>query len=224
MAEVTSMTAAAMETIRDSSIVGGLVNDTGRLILSDFAGGTHDSGSVVGPTGATGATGAQGATGVGPTGTVIMYAAGTAPSGWLVCNGQAVSRSTYSALYTTIGTKFGVGDGSATFNLPNLGGRFPRMDASYSTNLGAVGGADTHSHQIDGGTTPAVAQVTITDTTSPNIFMNRISTASWTSNVDLGASNGSGSPSEANGAKVIGQTQSASNDPPYLNLVFLIKT
>lgn len=224
MAEVTSMTAEAMATIRDASIVGGTVNDSGRLVLSDFAGGTHDAGSVVGPTGSTGSTGAQGPTGIGPTGTVIMYAAGTAPSGWLVCNGQAVSRSTYSALWTLVGTKFGAGDGTTTFNLPNMGGKFPRMDSSYSTNLGVTGGADTHSHQIDGGTTDAVAQITLTSTSSPNLFMNRIPTATWAVNVELGAGTGSGASSETSGAKVIGQTQVASNDPPYLNLVFLIKT
>lgn len=46
------------------------------------------------------------------------------PDGWLLCNGAAVSRTTYSKLFNIIGTRYGAGDGSTTFNLPNLDGRF----------------------------------------------------------------------------------------------------
>lgn len=59
-----------------------------------------------------------------PTGTIIWYGGGGAPSGYLVCNGQAVSRTTYAALYGVIGTRFGSGNGSSTFNVPNLVNRF----------------------------------------------------------------------------------------------------
>jgi microcystin-dependent protein len=58
-----------------------------------------------------------------PTGTVIPYAGSTAPSGYLICNGSAVSRTTYSNLFSVIGTTYGAGDGSTTFNLPDLRGR-----------------------------------------------------------------------------------------------------
>ena len=58
-----------------------------------------------------------------PIGTVLDYAGSQAPSGYLVCDGRAVSRTTYSALFAAIGTAWGVGDGSGTFNLPNLIGR-----------------------------------------------------------------------------------------------------
>lgn len=64
-----------------------------------------------------------GAIGVAPVGGVIDYAGSTAPSGWLLAYGQAVSRTTYSALFTAISTTYGVGDGSTTFNLPDLRGR-----------------------------------------------------------------------------------------------------
>lgn len=57
-------------------------------------------------------------------GTVIAFAANSAPSGYLLCNGAAVSRTTYAALYAKIGTLYGSGDGSSTFNLPNLADRF----------------------------------------------------------------------------------------------------
>jgi len=63
------------------------------------------------------------AAGAIPAGTVNDYAGGTAPSGWLICDGSAVSRTTYAGLFTAISTTYGVGDGSTTFNLPDLRGR-----------------------------------------------------------------------------------------------------
>lgn len=59
----------------------------------------------------------------GMTGTVLPFAGSAAPSDWLLCYGQAVSRTTYANLFAVIGTTFGVGDGSTTFNLPDLRGR-----------------------------------------------------------------------------------------------------
>jgi microcystin-dependent protein len=54
-----------------------------------------------------------------PAGTILEYAGSSAPSGYLLCQGGAVSRTTYSALFAIIGTTYGVGDGSTTFNLPD---------------------------------------------------------------------------------------------------------
>ena len=73
------------------------------------------------------------------TGVIQMYAGSSAPSGWLICNGQAVSRTTYAALYAVIGTTYGAGDGSTTFNIPNLVNKTVRG----SNSLGKTGGADT---------------------------------------------------------------------------------
>ena len=61
-----------------------------------------------------------------PSGTVIYVAMNAPPTGYLECNGAAVSRTTYAALFAAIGTVFGVGDGSTTFNLPDLRGEFIR--------------------------------------------------------------------------------------------------
>ena len=58
-------------------------------------------------------------------GTIKMFAGSVAPDGWLLCNGQAVSRTTYSKLFNVIGTTYGEGDGSTTFNVPDLRGRTP---------------------------------------------------------------------------------------------------
>lgn len=59
-------------------------------------------------------------------GQVCFFGMATAPNGFLACDGSAISRSTYSALFTAIGTLYGVGDGSTTFNLPDLRGEFVR--------------------------------------------------------------------------------------------------
>lgn len=59
-----------------------------------------------------------------PAGVVMAWTTDTAPSGWLLCDGSAVSRTTYSGLFAVISTTYGVGDGSTTFNVPDLRGRF----------------------------------------------------------------------------------------------------
>ena len=99
-----------------------------------------------------------------PAGSVIPYAGSTAPSGWLLSYGQAISRSTYAALFTIIGTTYGIGDGSTTFNVPDLRGRLVAgQDDMGGTSadrltgqsggvdgdtLGASGGAETHTLTI----------------------------------------------------------------------------
>ncbi len=65
-------------------------------------------------------------TGVLPSGIIMPFAGSVTPAGYLVCDGSAVSRTTYAALFSAIGTNWGVGDGSTTFNLPDLRGRFMR--------------------------------------------------------------------------------------------------
>lgn len=75
---------------------------------------------------------------------VIVYTAeATAPDGWLLCDGAAVSRTTYAALFAAIGTTFGAGDGSTTFNLPDASDRFI-IGAGSTYSAAATGGADTH--------------------------------------------------------------------------------
>lgn len=61
-----------------------------------------------------------GDSGGNPTGTMLIWPTASAPTGYLLCDGTAVSRSTYSVLFALISTTYGVGDGSTTFNLPNL--------------------------------------------------------------------------------------------------------
>jgi microcystin-dependent protein len=96
-----------------------------------------------------------------PSGAIMDYAGSSAPSGWLLCFGQAVSRTTYADLFTALGTTYGSGDGSTTFNLPDLRGRVSagkddmggtaasRLTSGGSgitgTTLGAAGGTQTHT-------------------------------------------------------------------------------
>jgi microcystin-dependent protein len=82
------------------------------------------------------------ATGGGAPGIISQFAGATAPPGYLLCDGTAVSRSTYSALFTTIGIAYGAGNGTTTFNLPNLQNRIPvgkGPDTEFDT-LGETGG------------------------------------------------------------------------------------
>lgn len=88
-----------------------------------------------------------------PSGAVQAFAMSTAPNGWLKCNGQAVSRTTYAALFSAIGTTYGSGDGSTTFNLPDLRGEFVRgWDDSRGVDSGRTMGStqDDAMQQITG--------------------------------------------------------------------------
>ena len=81
------------------------------------------------------------ANGMNP-GVIEAYAGSTAPEGYLLCNGQAVSRTTYAYLYAKIGTTYGAGDGSTTFNIPNLNGKVVvGKDSSNFSVLGGTGGS-----------------------------------------------------------------------------------
>jgi|TARA_E500000318_G_scaffold97577_1_gene98437 microcystin-dependent protein len=75
-------------------------------------------------------------------GTIKPWGKATAPSGYLLCDGSAVSRSTYADLFAVISTTYGAGDSSTTFNVPDLQGKFPQ-GKSGTTNLATTGGANT---------------------------------------------------------------------------------
>jgi len=77
-----------------------------------------------------------------PTATIIPWTDSSVPSGYLECNGSAVSRTTYSALFAIVGTTYGSGDGSSTFNVPNLSDNTP-VGKSNNKALGSTGGANT---------------------------------------------------------------------------------
>jgi microcystin-dependent protein len=176
MASVRAFTAERMQQIEDTTVVGGLVDSTGHLLLTTRAGDSIDAGSTVGPVGpqglqgvpgaagapgvagapgaagpqgvpgVTGPPGADGSTGI-PAGHIALWAADVAPPNWLLCDGAVVSRTTYASLFAAIGTKYGVGDGSTTFGLPNLKGQTPVGKDAAQTEFAALnqkGGEKTH--------------------------------------------------------------------------------
>tara|TARA_R100000995_G_scaffold40201_1_gene18658 strand:- start:2114 stop:2680 length:567 start_codon:yes stop_codon:yes gene_type:complete len=77
-----------------------------------------------------------------PTATIVPWSASSVPTGFLECNGAAVSRSTYSALFAIIGTTYGAGDGSSTFLLPDIQDNVP-LGKSGTKALASTGGANT---------------------------------------------------------------------------------
>jgi microcystin-dependent protein len=103
------------------------------------------------------------------TGSIIWVAYNTAPAGYLKANGAAVSRSTYATLFSAIGTTFGSGDGSTTFNLPNIRGRFIRawddgmgLDAGRVFGSGQADEFKTHTHSLEGRTDMTYATGSVT--------------------------------------------------------------
>jgi microcystin-dependent protein len=134
------------------------------------------------------------------TASIVMFAASSAPAGWLICDGSAVSRTTYATLFATIGTTYGVGDGSTTFNIPNFQANIPAGyksgDANFGT-LGQTGGAKT-------------------TTFTPNVTGSPVGGNNQVNNV----SSGSSTPL----VSVAGASTTINILPPYLTLNFIIKT
>jgi microcystin-dependent protein len=146
MATIVTYNEDRTQEIIDGTTVDGNVDTNGKLILERRIGTTFDAGAVIGPQGFQGP-------GTPPPGAQIMlYAGSVAPLGWLFCDGSAVSRVNFSELFTIIGTTYGPGDGTTTFNLPDFRGRIPvGRDATQTEfdTLGEQGGEKTHLLTIE---------------------------------------------------------------------------
>lgn len=163
------------------------------------------------------------------TGDLKMTAASTpGQAGWLLCDGTAYSRTDYADLFASIGTTFGVGDGSTTFNVPNFQGQVPAGASATDTDfqLGKTVGAKTNSHNhtlSDSG----YAQVSLGAVSNNAVKMRRVNTPTWTSAVQTtNATGGSGGGDQTTGAALGGNTDSATPSvvQPTLGVNFLIKT
>lgn len=149
-------------------------------------------------------------------GEIRMYGGASAPTGWLLCDGQAISRTTYSDLYAVVGTKYGVGDGLTTFNIPNLKGRVPvGLDANITdfNDRGKSGGEKTH-------------QLTVSEMPSHRHQKNNPTTSGSGSNY-LAVAGQSGLSSSDDGAPFLTNTggdTAHENMPPYVIVNYIIKT
>lgn len=148
MAKVTGFTAERMLAIENSTIVSGQTTPQGRLLLNTRAGAQVDAGPLPVSTvpGPKGDTGLQGDSSL-PAGSISLWTGDADPPNWLICDGRAISRTLYPSLFAAIGTKYGIGDGSTTFNIPNLSGKAPVGKDVAQTEfsvLGKIGGEKLH--------------------------------------------------------------------------------
>jgi microcystin-dependent protein len=164
------------------------------------------------------------------TGTIVPWSSASVPTGFLECDGAAVSRSTYSALFAVVGTTYGAGDGASTFNLPNLADNVA-MGKSGTKALASTGGANTvaASGTVGGSTANAslsTAQLAshnhlITGQTFGTAFNTRFEATmgggSYTGNRGDG-----GAHSHNMSATFSGSATSVVQ--PYLTLLYIIKT
>lgn len=161
------------------------------------------------------------------TGDLKISARDTVPDGWLNCDGAAVNRTTYQALFMAIGTTYGVGDGSTTFNVPDMRDRFP-VGSSGTKAVGSTGGSTSMAH-----THPITNQAGHTHTltlSDPNMPTAANTTTGGTavrltggaSHVHAGSTADSGGSHDHTGNT--GAASNTSTQNPYLGLKFLIKT
>ena len=140
-------------------------------------------------------------------GAVFPFAGGTLPSGYCLCNGDAVSRSSYAVLFSVIGTLYGVGNGSTTFNLPDLRGSFVRgLDTGRGLDPGRTLGSSqadayrSHAHSI----TDVAHTHTATDSGHSHTY-------TGTNNNNQNAASGSGAASNSNVQSGAGTSVSYAN-------------
>ena len=138
-------------------------------------------------------------------GNIIAFTGMNVPSGYLVCDGSEVGRDVYPELFATIGTTYGAGDGSTTFNIPNLSGKVA-MGVSQSHPIASIGGEETHSlseyetpshyhnipeHTHDNTITATTPALSHTITTQPSFTYTRLNaTSSTLDSNDLNCYNG----------------------------------
>jgi len=215
---------------------------TGALILSGgagIAGNINVAGQIVTPTMPAGTANTAVATTAFvinnsvPTGALLMWSANSAPAGWLLCDGAAVSRTTYSTLFGVISTTFGSGDGSTTFNLPNYQNRAP-FGAGGLYALAATGGSKdavvvSHSHSATSTSTSTVTdpghrhQVGTADRDGAGSPSSTLVSGSGT-NTTLANTGITVATSTSTTVNSTGSSGTDANMPPYLAINFIIKT
>ena len=155
-----------------------------------------------------------------PVGTINMYAGAVAdiPTGWLLCDGSAVSRTTYAQLFAVLDTEYGVGDGSGTFNVPNFvtSNKFPRA-ATNDAGRGTTGGSSTH--------TLTLSEIPVHNHSHSHTYTQSSNTSGpiYSSPSSSGGFNAGGSTSNtSNDSTNAGGGAAHENKPPFLDVHFII--
>ncbi len=170
-----------------------------------------------------------------PTATIIPWSSASVPTGYLECNGQAVSRSTYSALFAIVGTTYGAGDGSSTFLVPNLSDNIT-VGKSNNKALASTGGANTTASGGNVGGSTANATLSTSQLASHNhndgVFKGSTRMYKFGPNNRFipAAGNGGGTGNAGSGgghshnmsANFTGDSTSVLQ--PYLTILYIIKT
>ena len=162
---------------------------------------------------------------VRPAGEVTMFGGATAPTGWLLCQGQSLLRTAYPALFAAISTTYGAAD-NTHFNVPDFRGRTPvGLDTSQTEFdvLGEAGGSKTHTHPLSNAGQAKISTVNGGEAA----LIDRITAASsWTPNYRAGSASAGAvatSGSAGSGTGLVGNTDSAPSLNPYRVLNFIIK-
>ena len=167
-----------------------------------------------------------------PPGVMMDYGGTTAPSGWLMCYGQAVSRTTYAALFAVIGVAFGAGDGSTTFNLPDLRGR-TRIGLDNMGGSSANRVTNAQADVVGGNAGSETHTLSATEIPSHRHTLNANSGGTVGNRLDFGNGLAAGSThygyidTDVGGRQYVGNTGGGgahNNMQPYLALNAIIKT
>lgn len=152
-------------------------------------------------------------------GVMEMSARSTVPYGALLCEGAAVSRTDYAELFAAIGTTFGAGDGTTTFNLPDMRGRFVAGVNSADPNFsvrGKIGGSKFHTHGLSDNAYALIAM------TSGALRQARIVISSWTRAVTGPITPTLDAGSEVYATPLRGSTDDGQSLPPFISLPYII--
>lgn len=142
-----------------------------------------------------------------PIGAIAPFAGVTTPQNWLLCDGREVSREIYSELFAVIGTTWGAGDGSTSFNLPDLRNRMP-VGSGDDYTLASKGGASTYK---------------LTQAQLPNISLGIDYYQSGDNGKYISANKGNGVYVGTGNTNIIGNGEAINNMPPYAGTYYIIK-
>jgi microcystin-dependent protein len=207
----------AIAAVINGGLDNGNLNASAAIAASKLAGYPADVTKALLGDGTWGAPGA-GVAGV-PTGVILPYGAVTPPTGWLACDGAAVSRTTYATLFGVLSTSFGTGDGTTTFNVPDLQGRAPVGKGTHvdvdtlGKNDGVAVASRTTKHRH-----------TVTDPGHTHtLWAGSIGGASGDVN-GRNAESGYGGMSPATTGITVGPAGAALDTGPYIVVAYIIKT